>query len=69
MSDNVSGTPTDNLSAPLFDVVFYGNILDGFSVEQVKASFAKLFKLSDEKVEQIFSTSRVVLKANVTEAV
>lgn len=69
MSDNVSGTSIDNPDAPLFDVVFYGNILDGFSVEQVKASFAKLFKLSNDKVEQIFSSSRVVLKANVTEAV
>lgn len=69
MSDNVSGTSTDNLSTPLFDVVFYGNILDGFSVEHVKAGFAKLFKLSDQKIEQIFSSSRVVLKANVSEAV
>lgn len=69
MSDNVSGTSTDNLSAPLFDVVFYGNILDGFPVEGVKASFAKLFKLTDQKVEQIFSSPRVVLKSGVDEKV
>jgi uncharacterized membrane protein len=56
-------------STPLFDVVFYGTLIDGFASESVKASFAKLFKLSNDKVEQIFASSKVVLKPNVTETV
>ena len=56
-------------STPLFDVVFYGTIIDGFELESVQASFAKLFKLSGAKVEQIFASSKVVLKPDVTEAV
>ena len=54
---------------PLFDVVFYGTLIDGFESESVKTSFAKLFKLSNDKVDQIFASSKVVLKPNVTEIV
>lgn len=67
MSDSLSANPAEATAEPLFDVVFHGEILDGFELENVKASFAQLFKLSMEKVEQIFASSRVVLKPNINE--
>lgn len=51
-----------------YDVVFYGEILAGFTEELVKEGFSKLFKMSADRVDKIFTSSRVVLKSGLDEA-
>lgn len=48
-----------------YDVVFQGEVLPDFTPEAVKQSFAELFKISESRVETIFSGARVTLKANL----
>ena len=48
-----------------FDVVFNGELFDGYDVGDVKANFARVFRVSDDKINKFFSSSPVVLKANV----
>ncbi len=48
-----------------YDVVFTGELFDGFDKADVKANLARVFRVSDEKTEKFFSSPRVVLKANV----
>ncbi len=43
------------MAQALYDVVFYGEVLAGFSRDEVKQAFARSFKLSDRKAEQLFS--------------
>lgn len=50
------------MSEAIYAVVFGGEVLDGFSREQVQAAFGRLFGLSGERLEQLFSQPRVVLK-------
>ncbi|SDS65783.1 YjgN family protein [Pseudomonas oryzae] len=52
----------------VYAVVFKGEVLDGFSREQVQASFARLFGLDAERLEQLFSQPRAVLKKGLGEA-
>ncbi len=52
-----------------YDVVFQGEVSPDFTVEAVKQSFASLFKISESRVETIFSGARVTLKANLEPAV
>lgn len=49
-----------------YAIVFSGEILEGFDSEDVKATFARLFKLSEEKLEQIFAHPKVVLSKNLS---
>ncbi len=49
-------------SSQLFDLVYAGAVLDGFSEEQVKVNFAKHLKLSEGKVDKLFTGRRVTLK-------
>ena len=51
----------------VYAVVFKGEVLDGFSREQVQASFARLFGLSGERLEQLFSQPRAVLKKGLSQ--
>ncbi|MYM63208.1 DUF898 family protein [Pseudomaricurvus sp. HS19] len=51
------------MTQALFDVVFHGEVLAGFSRDEVKQAFARSFKLSDSKVEQIFSGNCYCLRA------
>lgn len=51
----------------VYAVVFKGEVLDGFSREQVQASFARLFGLNAERLEQLFSQPRAVLKKGLSE--
>lgn len=53
------------MSESRYDVVFRGEILSGFELETVKQAFAALFKISEGKVEQIFSGARVTLKGEL----
>lgn len=50
------------MSQDRYDVVFYGEILDGFDLQSVKQGFINLFSLTEEKVEQIFASSKVTIK-------
>lgn len=50
----------------LFDLVYAGAVLVGFSEQQVKANFAKHLKLSEDKVDKLFSGKRVTLKKAVS---
>ncbi len=50
-----------------YKVVFYGEVLSGASPERVKQNFTKAFKLSPERVEQIFLASKITLKSNLDE--
>ncbi|MBV2131666.1 DUF898 domain-containing protein [Pseudomonas sp. MAP12] len=54
------------MSEAVYAVVFRGEVLDGFSKEQVQAAFGRLFKLSAERLDQLFSHPRVVLKNGLT---
>lgn len=58
MSDSTQNT---------FDVVCLG-VLPGFSEDDTKTEFAKLFKVSLEKAGQVLATPRTVLKRGVTQA-
>ncbi len=56
------------MSESRYDVVFRGEILSGFELEAVKQAFAALFKISEAKVEQIFSGARVTLKGELPQS-
>jgi uncharacterized membrane protein YjgN (DUF898 family) len=49
-----------------YELVFRGELIDGFDAQQVKESFARLFKLSEERVEQIFSHPSVTLRKGLS---
>lgn len=52
----------------VYAVVFRGEILEGFSREQVQASFARLLGLNAERLEQLFCQPRTVLKKGLGHA-
>lgn len=54
------------MSDATYMVVFRGQLVDGADLEQVKERLQELFKLTREKVEQLFALPAVVLKKNVT---
>ncbi len=47
-------------------VVFQGELVDGFDLAKAKQDIKELFKVSQEKVEQLFSLPAVVVKKDVT---
>ena len=49
-------------------LVFFGETLEGFRVDDVKRSFAKLLKVDESLQATIFSGARVVLKRSVAAA-
>lgn len=55
------------MSNSQYEVVVKG-VLEGFDEQQVHADFAELFKLAIEKVAQLFSAQRAVIKSGVDEA-
>lgn len=54
------------MTEAVYAVVFGGEVLDGFSKAQVQASFARLFGLSAECLEQVFRQPRTVLKRGLS---
>ena len=48
------------MSESLFEVVFQGKLVDGFSVTDVKANVARLFKATPQQIEHMFVGKRVV---------
>lgn len=51
-----------------YAVVFRGELVDGFELDQVKAGFARLFGLGGERLEQLFGSSQVVIKRGLSHA-
>lgn len=50
------------MSGQHYDIFFRGEVLDGFTIDQVKTGIAQLFKASPEKIEQLFSGKVVALR-------
>jgi uncharacterized membrane protein YhaH (DUF805 family) len=46
-------------------VVFFGQVLDGFHVDDVKRRFGEMFRLDEAKLEQLFSGARTVIKRSL----
>jgi len=56
------------MDSPQFDIVFRG-VRKGFDLDETKSKFAALFKLDALKVERIFKSRKVTLKAQVDERI
>ena len=56
------------MSTSTYALVFQGRISEYADPEQARERFAKIFSLSEEKLEQAFSVERTVLKKNLTQA-
>lgn len=55
------------MSEAMYMVVFRGELVEGADLGQVKESLQQLFKLTPEKVEQLFTLPAVVLKKNLSQ--
>lgn len=51
-----------------YNLIFSGVIADGHDAETVRKNIAELFKVSESKVERLFSGSQVAVKKNVDKA-
>ena len=51
----------------MFNVIFSGEISEGFELDDVKNNFKNHFHLSDLQTEFIFSGKEVILKKNLTQ--
>lgn len=56
------------MSEELYEVAFYGEIVEGADLDQVKAKVAAMFKADAAKLAQLFSGKRVVIKKNIDQA-
>lgn len=56
------------MSEELYEVAFYGEIVEGAELDQVKAKVAAMFKADAAKLAQLFSGKRVVIKKNIDQA-
>ena len=56
------------MSEELYEVAFYGEIVEGAELDQVKARVASMFKADAAKLAQLFSGKRVVIKKNIDQA-
>ncbi len=45
-----------------FELVFYGELVEGFSPQQARTHVAQLFKATTEQVERMFTGKRVVIR-------
>lgn len=51
-----------------YELVFNGELIEGFDPQEVQARFSRLFRLSEERVEQIFSHPKVTFRKGLSEA-
>jgi hypothetical protein len=56
------------MSKGTFAIVFAGQLVEGFSVEQVQVNFAKLFKVKPSSIAPMFSGKPVAIKKGLDEA-
>lgn len=52
------------MSETRYNIIFKGEILDGYDLEQIKIDLAHLFKKEPEQVEKLFAGNPVILKRN-----
>jgi hypothetical protein len=57
------------MSEELFQVVFRGKILTGFSIEQVRASLAGMFKTDEARIAAQLAMPKWVIKASISKAI
>lgn len=57
------------MAAPLFDIYFSGQVLDGHDLARVKKGVAALFKAKESQVEKLFSGKPTRIKAGVDQDV
>lgn len=50
-----------------YDLVFEGELLEGFDPQQVRARFSEIFKVSEDKLERVFAGTRVVLRRKLSQ--
>jgi hypothetical protein len=50
------------MSQPSYEIVFYGNLVEGFSIDETKKHVAQLFKTNVDQVERMFTGKRVVIR-------
>ena len=48
-----------------YNIVFEGNVADGYGVEEVKKNLAALYKVDVERIDRLFSKPVVVLKSKL----
>lgn len=51
-----------------YEIAFSGQLIPGAQLELVKANLAKLFQADAQRIEQLFSGRRIVIKNNLDEA-
>ncbi|QKT03558.1 DUF898 domain-containing protein [Ectothiorhodospiraceae bacterium 2226] len=54
------------MTAAAYTLIFEGEILDGFEPSAVKVQAAKVFKLTPERLDEMFTLPRVVLKRGLS---
>lgn len=53
---------------PSYSLIFRGDLLPGYTVADVKANFARLFKTGPEMVEKLFSGRPLAIKKGLSQA-
>ncbi len=53
------------MSEKLYHIEFSGKIIPGWDIDEVKANLARLLKANEEKLYQLFSGRRFIIKKNV----
>ena len=56
------------MSDQLFEVAFSGAVRDGEDPAQVRANVGKMFNADADKLDQLFSGKRIVIKKNIDQA-
>lgn len=56
------------MSEPTYSVIFRGDLQPGYTVDDVKANFARLFKAGPETVEKLFSGRPLAIKKGLGKA-
>ncbi|WP_250655647.1 hypothetical protein [Alkalimarinus coralli] len=56
------------MSEPLFELAFYGRLVDGVSLDTAKSNVIRLFKASAAQVDKMFAGGRVVIRNKLDKA-
>lgn len=56
------------MTTELYQITFAGRVLDGFDKQDVKNNLKTLFRISEERVERLFSPTRSTLKSNLSQS-
>jgi len=52
----------------MYQIIYYGQILDGFLLKEVKQKLSQLFNTEYEQIEKLFTGQRIVIKDNLEHA-